>query len=198
MDLRIFGVILAGGQGQRMGGADKAFLSLSGQPLIRHVLGRLRPQVGMVILSANGDPSRFADLECPVVSDERSQGPLSGILAALRFAKEQGATHLASTPVDTPFLPQDFTARLQVGAAIAPEGLALARTDDGDHPTSALWPVALIPALAAFLAEGGAKVTRFTDAHRAVRVDFPDAAAFLNLNTPDDLAVAEALLEGRA
>ncbi len=87
MDLRIFGVILAGGQGRRMGGADKAFLPLAGRSLIRHVLDRLRPQVDSVILSANGDASRFDGLGCMVVPDEASQGPLSGILATLRHAR---------------------------------------------------------------------------------------------------------------
>jgi molybdopterin-guanine dinucleotide biosynthesis protein A len=197
MDLRIFGVILAGGQGRRMGSADKAFLPLADRPLIQHVLDRLRPQVDSVILSANGDPARFDGLGCAVVSDEASQGPLSGILAALRHVGGLGATHVISTPVDTPCLPPDFVARLQSAATFAPEGLALARTADGDHPASALWPVALAPALAAFLAEGGAKVTRFTDAHAAARADFPDATAFLNLNTPEELAAAEALLKGK-
>jgi molybdopterin-guanine dinucleotide biosynthesis protein A len=196
--LRIYGVILAGGQGRRMGGADKAFLPLGGRPLIAHVLDRLRPQVEAVILSANGDPARFATLGCPVVADDVPQGPLSGILSALRHARSAGATHLVSTPVDTPFLPPDFVFRLQAAAATAPEGLALARTSDGDHPASAIWPVALGPALAAYLADGGAKVTRFTDAHAAARADFPDARDFLNLNTVEDLAAATSLLEGGA
>lgn len=196
--MRIFGVILAGGQGLRMGGADKAFLPLIGRPLIHHVLDRLRPQVDAVILSANGDPARFAALGCPVVADDVPQGPLSGILSALRHAGAAGATHLVSTPVDTPFLPTDFVARLQAAAATSPEGLAIARTADGDHPASAIWPVDLAPALAAFLAGGGAKVTRFTDAHAAARADFPDATGFLNLNTAEDLATATSLLKGEA
>jgi molybdopterin-guanine dinucleotide biosynthesis protein A len=196
--LHIFGVILAGGQGRRMGGADKAFVTLAGKPLIAHVLDRLQPQVEAVILSANGDPSRFAGLGCQVVSDTVGQGPLAGILAALRVAGAAGATHVASTPVDTPFLPADFVSTLRTAALTAPEGLALARTLDGDHPASALWPVALVPSLAAYLAEGGAKVTRFTDAHGAVRADFADPQAFLNLNTPEDLAAVAALLEGKA
>jgi molybdenum cofactor guanylyltransferase len=198
MDLRIIGVILAGGQGRRMGGADKAFLPLADQPLVRHVLDRLRPQVDTVILSANGDASRFDGLGCMVVPDEASQGPLSGILAALRHAEALGATHVVSTPVDTPFLPQDFVARLQAAGARSRHGLASARTQDGDHPASALWPVSLAPALASFLAKGGAKVTSFTDAHGAARADFPDPTAFLNLNTPEELAAAESLLEGKA
>jgi molybdopterin-guanine dinucleotide biosynthesis protein A len=86
---------------------------------------------------------------------------------------------------------------LQAAAATSAQGLALARTADGDHPASALWPVSLAGPLEVFLAEGGAKVTRFADAHGAARADFPDATAFLNLNTPDELAVAQALPEGR-
>ncbi|TAG25559.1 MAG: molybdenum cofactor guanylyltransferase [Rhodobacterales bacterium] len=193
--MRIFGVILAGGQARRMG-ADKALVPLAGRPLLAHVLDRLEPQVEHVLISANGDLSRFAGFGCPVVPDATPQGPLSGIHAALTHAARLGATHLVSTPVDTPFLPGDLVPRLLLAAETAPEGLALARTTDGDHPATALWPVALAPALAAFLAEGGAKVTRFTDAHHAAHADFSDPRAFLNLNTPKDLALAEALLKG--
>lgn len=181
-----------------MGGADKAFLPLAGKPLIRHVLARLRPQVDAVILSANGDPSRFDGLGCVVVADEVPQGPLSGILAALRHAAADGATHLVSTPVDTPFLPPDLVTRLVAASGIVPGGLALARTIDGDHPATALWPVGLAPALAHFLAGGGARVSQFADSHAPVWAKFPDPAAFTNLNTPKDLAAAEDRLKGSA
>jgi molybdenum cofactor guanylyltransferase len=195
--LRIFGVILAGGEGRRMGN-DKAFVALAGRPLIAHVLDRLEPQVERVLISANGDASRFAGFGCPVVTDDTPQGPLSGVLAALTAAEKAGATHLVSTPVDTPFLPGDLVPQLLLAAEAAPEGLALASDATGDHPATALWPVGLAPALVAFLAGGEAKVTRFTDAHGTARVVFPDPRAFLNLNTPEDLAAAEALLKGAA
>ncbi len=203
--MRIFGVILAGGQARRMGGADKALLPLAGRPLLAHVLDRLEPQVDRVLISANGDPARFAGFGCPVVPDATpqdplsqgpvSQGPLSGIHAALVRAASLGASHLVSTPVDSPFLPGDLVPQLMLAAEASPHGLAIARTTDGDHPATALWPVTLAPALQAFLAEGGAKVTRFTDAHHATHADFADPRAFLNLNTPEDLATAEALLK---
>jgi molybdenum cofactor guanylyltransferase len=196
--VRIFGVILAGGEGRRMGGADKALLPLAERPLIAHVLDRIEPQVERVLISANGDPARFAAFGCEVVPDAAPQGPLSGILAALIRAEAQGATHLVSTPVDTPFLPGDLTPQLLLAAEAAPEGLALAHSEDGDHPATALWPVALAPAIAEFLGGGEAKVTRFTTAHHAARASFPDARAFLNLNTAEDLAAAEALLRGAA
>lgn len=196
--MRIFGVILAGGEGRRMGGVDKALLTLAGRPLIAHVLDRLSPQVERVLISANGDPARFAAFGCEVVPDAAPRGPLSGILAALNRAHELGATHLVSTPVDTPFLPGDLVPQLLLAAEGAPEGLALATTADGDHPATALWPVGIAPALANHLAGGGAKVTRFTDAHHAARASFNDPRAFLNLNTREDLAAAEALLRGAA
>jgi molybdenum cofactor guanylyltransferase len=196
--LRIFGVILAGGQGRRMGGADKALVPLAGRPMLAHVLDRLGPQVENVLISANGDPARFSAFGCTVVPDLVPQGPLSGVLAALSQAAALGATHLVSVPVDTPFLPGDLVPRLLVAAEQSPEGLALAATEDGDHPVTAIWPVALVPVLADFLAKGEAKVTRFTDAHGAARAQFADARAFLNLNTPEDLSRAEALLGGAA
>jgi molybdenum cofactor guanylyltransferase len=195
--LRIFGVILAGGEGRRMG-ADKAFVPLAGRPLIAHVLDRLEPQVDRVLISANGDAGRFVGFGCPVVADDSPQGPLSGVLAALTLAAAQGATHLVSTPVDTPFLPGDLVPQLLLAAESSAEGLALASDATGDHPATGLWPVGIVTALAAFLAAGDAKVTRFTEAHHAARAVFPDPRAFLNLNTPEDLALAEALLTGAA
>ncbi|OYW60722.1 MAG: molybdenum cofactor guanylyltransferase [Rhodobacterales bacterium 12-65-15] len=194
--MRVFGVILAGGLGLRLGGVDKALVQLAGRPLLAHVLDRLEPQVERMLISANGDPARFAGFGCEVVADASPQGPLSGVLAALTRAAALGATHLVSTPVDTPFLPGDLTPRLLLAAETSPHGLAIATTTDGDHPASALWPVGLGPALSAFLASGGAKVTHFTDAHLAARAIFTQADAFLNVNRPDDLARADALLRG--
>lgn len=180
-----------------MGTVDKAFLPLAGRPLIAHVLDRLGPQVEQVLISANGQPSRFATFGCAVIPDGVGRGPLSGILASLRHAQEILATHLVSTPVDTPFLPGDLVPQLLLAAERSSEGLAIA-SSKGDHPATAVWPVTLAPALADFLATGEAKVTRFTDAHHAARAAFPDPRAFLNLNTPEDLAEAESLLRGAA
>ena len=180
-----------------MGGADKALLTLAGRPLLSHVLERLEPQVDRVLISANGDPARLAGFGCPVVGDAVPMGPLAGVLACLRRAADMGATHLVTVPVDTPFLPGDLVPQLLLAALAAPEGLALARDDLRDHPATAIWPVGLITALESHLGEGGAKVTGFTRAHQAATARFPDPAAFDNLNTPGDLARAEALLKGR-
>ena len=181
-----------------MGGVDKALVVFAGRSLISHVLDRLEPQVDQVLISANGDASRFAGFGCKVVADALPHGPLSGMLACLKLAAELGATHLVTTPVDTPFIPGDLVPQLLLAAEAAPEGLAMARDDQQDHPATAVWPVGLAGALADYLAAGGSKVTGFTKAHGAVTAHFPDARAFLNLNTLEDLAQAEAWLKGAA
>lgn len=196
--MQIIGVILAGGQGRRMGGIDKALLPLAGKPLIEHVLARLQVQVPRVLISANGDPARFAGIGCDIVADHAPQGPLSGILAALRHASGLGATHVLSVPVDAPFLPGDLLARLVQASQGVAGGLALAATAGQLHPTFGLWPVTLAPDLNGFLDRGHAKMSEFADRHGPALALFADPSGFLNLNTPEDLARAEARLAGAA
>ena len=191
--MRIFGVILAGGQGRRMGGADKALLCLAGQSLIARVVERLEPQVEALAISANGAPERFASLGLPVLPDLGSHGPLSGILAALNWAAPRGATAVVSAPVDCPFLPQDLVPCLRRAAGST--GLALAASGGNLHPACGLWPVTLAPALTAFLASGAkARVRDFALAQGAATATFPDDGGFANLNTPGDLTRLEALI----
>ncbi len=186
---------MAGGAGRRMGG-DKAAVRLAGQSLLGHAIARLEPQVERLAISANGDLARFAGYGVPVLLDETPLGPLSGVLAALRWAAPLGATAVVTLAVDTPFSPCDLVPQLCLAAESAPEGLAIAHAAK-DHPTCAIWPVSLTEALAAFLGSGAKpRVLAFTDAHHAARAYFPDEAAFQNLNTPADLAEAEALIRG--
>jgi molybdopterin-guanine dinucleotide biosynthesis protein A len=192
--MRVFGVILAGGQGLRMGGADKALLRLGPAPLVVHVAGRLAPQVEDLAISANGDPARFAFSGLCVLPDDVPQGPLSGVLAGLDWAATAGADMLATVAVDTPFFPCDLVARLCLAAETSPSGVALAESADRPHPTFALWPVALRDDLRQWLAAGQRRVMAFAARHYPVRAHFPDTSAFLNLNTAEDLASAETLL----
>jgi molybdopterin-guanine dinucleotide biosynthesis protein A len=175
-------------------GADKALLRLNGETLLSHAIARLEPQVERLALSANGDPARFASYDLPVLKDEFALGPLAGILAALRWAAPLGASAVVTVSVDTPFLPGDLTPQLCLAAETSPEGLAIA-TAAKDHPTCALWPVNLAAPLAAFLHSGAKpRLLTFAEAHQTARAQFPDEDAFRNLNTPQDLAYAEALL----
>lgn len=193
--MRIFGVILAGGGGRRMGGQDKAMVMLGGQSLLAHVQARLAPQVEQIAISANGDAGRFG-ASLVVLADESSQGPLSGILAGLDWAAPLGASAVVSAAVDTPFFPADLVPQLCLAAQGSAGGVALACSDGVDHPTFALWPIGLRADLRRFLASGAKpRVTDFARSQNAARADFYDSRAFVNVNTPDDLANAKAMLE---
>ncbi len=148
--MKIAGVILAGGLARRMGGGDKALMRLGGETLLARVIARLKPQVGEVVLNANGDPGRFAEFGLPVVADtvEGFAGPLAGILAGMRWAAARGHTHVASAAGDTPFFPADLVARLTQAVRSGGQPIALAATNDperglSEHPTFGLWPVDL-------------------------------------------------------
>jgi len=188
------GVILAGGQATRMGGGDKCLLTLGGVPILKRVLDRLEPQTDGVILNANGDAARFADYNVAVVADSITgfAGPLSGVLAGLDYAATMGHTHIITAAADTPFFPCDLTPQLlQAGETT---GLALAASPSGRQPTFGLWPVALRDDLRAALDDGLRKVVMWTQKHNAGTAEFPDDAAFFNVNTPEDLQKAETML----
>ncbi|MEL6807676.1 MAG: molybdenum cofactor guanylyltransferase MobA [Pseudomonadota bacterium] len=195
------GVILAGGRATRMGGGDKGLLPLGGRTLLGHVIARLSPQVGSLALNANGDAARFSDFDVPVVADsvDGFAGPLAGVLAGLDWAAEQGGETIVTAAADTPFFPCDLVPCLQFAAEGMTQPLVLAETPDSKrgrarHPTFGLWPVALRDDLRAALNGGLRKVVHWSDRHDARLALFPDEAAFFNVNTPDDLARAEAML----
>ncbi|WP_108813671.1 molybdenum cofactor guanylyltransferase MobA [Loktanella sp. Alg231-35] len=191
-----FGVILAGGQATRMGGGDKGLLSLGDDTILGHVIARLAPQVDTIALNANGDPTRFANLGLPVIGDtiDGFAGPLSGVLAGLDWAAKHGATHIVTAAADTPFFPCDLVPHLMLAAEEAGTEIALARTPDGRHPTFGLWPVTLRDDLRTALQDGLRKVVLWTDKHGCATAHFSDDAAFFNVNTPEDLTQAKAML----
>jgi molybdopterin-guanine dinucleotide biosynthesis protein A len=187
-------VILAGGQARRMGGGDKALLTLAGRPLLSHVLDRIEPQVAGLCLNANGDADRFSRFGVPVVADsiDGFVGPLAGVLAGLDWAAERGHDHVVSIAADTPFFPPDLVPYLLMGLDNGP--IVLAKTGKHVHPTFGIWPVDLRDDLRAALTDGTRKVLDWTDRHDATTMVFPATTPdpFFNINTPDDLATAEA------
>jgi molybdopterin-guanine dinucleotide biosynthesis protein A len=198
----IAGVVLAGGRSSRMGGRDKAFALLAGVPLIDRVTARLRPQVREGAISAGADRSRFAALGVPVLADPVAgmPGPLAGLLAGLKWAGERAFTHVATAAVDTPFFPMDLVARLADGARH--DGVAVARSAGRVHPVFALVPVDLADDLDGFLAGGGSRrAGDWLARHDPAVVDFAFVEGidpFFNINTPEDLALAEAKAAGCA
>lgn len=188
------GVILAGGQATRMGGGDKCLLKLGDRTILQHVIDRLAPQTDGLLLNANADPARFADYAIKVAPDSITgfAGPLSGVLAGLDHAVETGHSHIITAAADTPFFPCDLVPHLLMAAEKT--GLALAASPSGRQPTFGVWPVALREDLRAALNDGLRKVVQWTQKHDAGTAAFPDDAAFFNVNTPDDLARAKAML----
>lgn len=196
------GVILAGGLATRMGGGDKGRLMLGGHSLLDLVINRLAPQVHSIVLNANGDAARFADLDLPVVADSVAEfpGPLAGVLAGLDFAAEQGAQHIVTVAADTPFFPETLVEHLIAHAG--PSGLCLAASRDTEgklwrQPTFGLWPVALRDDLRSALKDGLRKVVLWTDQHNAGQAEFQAAPfdPFFNVNTPKDLDQAQSQYE---
>ncbi len=187
----IAGLILAGGRGARLGGEDKGLVCLGRRPLASHVLERLTPQVSQVMVSANRNLERYALLAPQVLPDDESEfpGPLAGVLAGLRAAR---TPWVAVVPCDAPFLPLDLVSRLAAGVYNAAP--VMAESEAGPEPVFALIPTSLAETLAMWIANGGRKVLDFYASCACTTVQFEDAAMFVNVNTLDDLAAAQARL----
>lgn len=187
------GVILAGGRARRMGGGDKPLLTLAGRPVLAHIVDALRPQVSALAINAAGNPARFAAWALPVIADPfPGEGPLSGILAALRWANAPVLT----APGDTPFLPKDLAAALLSALTREDAEVAIAARAGALHPVTAVWSPRVMEALEHLLAAPGERsVETFFRTRKGAVVSFdhgPDP--FFNINTPGDLAAAETRL----
>jgi molybdenum cofactor guanylyltransferase len=195
----ITGLVLAGGRGMRMGGADKGLQALHGEPLAAHVLKRLAPQAGALLISANRHPEAYAALGAPfgatVVADTLPgfPGPLAGLLAGLRAA---GSAYVLSAPCDTPSLPADLGIRLAHALDSSEADIATVTTCDAQgqvslHPVFALLRTDLADDLSAFLDAGERKVRAWYARHKTVEVAFTDERAFYNINSLQELADLE-------
>jgi molybdopterin-guanine dinucleotide biosynthesis protein A len=189
--LRVTGLILAGGQGRRMGGVDKGLQVLRGKPMVAWVLERLKPQVTEVIINANQNQAEYARFGCRVVGDEIGgfAGPLAGLHAGLRANVHP---FLVTVPCDSPFLPLDLVRRLHAALVANHADLAVAKTGDQPHPVFSLVRESLAGHLAQFLAGGGRKIDAWYASLKVVEVPFDDEPdAFSNINTPEELAEHE-------
>jgi molybdopterin-guanine dinucleotide biosynthesis protein A len=190
---QITGLVLAGGRGLRMGGADKGLLPWAGTTLAGQALARLAPQVDHLAISANRHLEDYQALGVPVWTDAQAfEGPLGGMLAG--FGRCQ-TPWLLCVPCDAPFFPLDLAARLAGAAGVGPGqsrmAVAWAQRGDGEaaqpQPVFCLMHCSLRERLREFLAGGGRRAGEWARQAGAARVDFDDKG-FRNLNTPEDLA----------
>ena len=183
----VTGIILAGGQGRRMGGVDKGLQPLRGKPMAAWVIDRLAPQVAELLINANQNIDDYRSFGYRVIPDEIAgfAGPLAGLQRGLSAASHDW---VVTTPCDSPFLPRDLVARLYRAAAAGHADLAVAKTGDQPHPVFALCRRSVLPGLTQFLEHGGRKIDAWYAALRVVEVPFDDQAeAFSNINTADEL-----------
>ena len=176
----VTGLILAGGQGRRMGGVDKGLQMLRGKPMVAWVLERIAPQVGEVLINANQNGPEYARFGHRVVPDRIGgfAGPLAGLQAGL-----EAAAHplVVTVPCDSPFLPRDAMERNHAD-------LAVAKTGDQPHPVFSLVRKSVLPGLTVFLEDGGRKIDAWYAPLKVVEVSFDDEAdAFSNINTREEL-----------
>ncbi len=193
----ITGVVLAGGRATRMGGEDKGLIRVAGRTMVEHVLRAMRPQVSDLLINANRNLDRYRELGVTVVSDfvEGYCGPLAGMASALKVARTR---YVMTAPCDSPFLSADLATRLH--QALIEDGALIAVADSGGQlePVFALLDRSLLPSLLAYLEAGERKIDRWYAQHRMTTVDFSDRPEmFLNLNTPEDIVAAEAVIHAR-
>lgn len=188
-NLSITGLILAGGLGTRMGGQDKGLVDLAGRPMVEHVLARLAPQVGRVMINANRNADVYARFGLPVLADRLPGfvGPLAGLDAALHAPGTEGEWVL-TCPCDSPFLPLDLATRMLAAALSTHADVAMASAGGQPEPAFLLAHRRIAPQLAAFLEGGGRQIRRWVAEARHVVVDFSDnPRAFSNINTQEEL-----------
>lgn len=191
----VTGLVLAGGRATRMGDVDKGLQPFRGEPLVVHVLARLAPQVGAILINANRHLEIYQQLGHRVIGDivEGYAGPLAGLHAGLAACETD---YLVAAACDVPLLPRDLVARLGEGL-VANHGddekidVAFASTAARHHPVFCLMRRTVAPSLAAFIAEGGRSVNAWVERMRGVAVSFDREDAFRNLNTLEELRDAE-------
>jgi len=183
--MAVSGIILAGGQGRRMGGVDKGLQPLRGKPMVEWVLERLAPQVDEIVINANQNVAAYEKLGRRVVRDDIGgfAGPLAGLHAGMKAASHP---LVVTVPCDSPFLPADLVSRLQ--NSLGTNQLAVAKTGAQAHPVFALVRKDVLQNLEAFLSGGGRKIDAWYASLEHVEVLFDDEAdAFRNINTREEL-----------
>ncbi len=192
----ITGIILAGGRARRMAERDKGLIELEGQPLIKYAINALLPQVDQLLINANRNTERYGEFGFPVISDQITGflGPLAGMAAALQ---KSNTDYILSVPCDTPWVPIDLANRML--EAIKRENAELCVAHDGErmHPVFALINKNRFTSLTKYLSTGERAVHRWCKQQHLAIADFSDQPkAFINVNTPEELAAAAKIVQG--
>lgn len=187
----VTGAILAGGKARRMTGEDKGLIELGRKPMIEYVLASFRDQVGPIIVNANRNQTAYARYHYPVIPDQLSGfcGPLAGIASVMQHTRTE---FMVSVPCDSPFIPDDLVQRLFQALMEQDTDISVAHNGKRIQPVFSLFKCILIDSLMDYLNRGERKIDKWFHQHSHAIVDFSDQPdAFLNINTPEDLASLE-------
>ena len=186
----ITGVVLAGGRGSRMGGVDKGLLRFHGVPMVAYALAALESVAGTLLINANRHHEEYRRFGVPVIADAAYEGPLAGLLSALRTAQ---TSYVLSVPCDSPLVTASLLTRLC--SRLGETGAEVCAAHDGErlHPVFLLAERRLADHLQRYLASGQRKLQSWLSQHRLTLADFADhPELFANINTPEDLTALEA------
>lgn len=179
-------LILAGGEGRRMGGCDKGLALWQDRPLVEHLIANMTSGYAERLISCNRNLNRYAEYGI-AFSDNRTgfQGPLAGIEAGLQRAT-QG--HVLVVPCDCPAPPATLFQRLYQAMATSGNQICFARQGDRNQYLFALLQRECLQSLQNYLATGQRSVRHWYGEQGALAVDFNDSPdGFANYNLPDAL-----------
>ena len=182
----ITAVILAGGQGRRMGGQDKGLIEINGKALVKILIDQLEQQVTSILINANRNRDRYQAFGYPVISDQLDnyQGPLAGFACAMNTVDTD---FILTLPCDGPLLAADYVARFITSQERSGAAICVAHDGERLQPVHALIRIDLLTSLNAFLDSDDRKIDRWYAMHDFVQTDFSDCAdMFRNINTPSD------------
>jgi len=187
----VTGLILAGGMGRRMNGADKGLVMLQQHQMVTWVVNVLQPNVHEIIINANRNISDYEKLQVKVVTDsiEGFQGPLAGFEAGLAAATTEWVfTCPCDSPMQSPeLLPHMFNVATENNAEIA-----VAFDGERTHPVFSLVRTELLDSLRTYLNAGDRKIDRWFDQHKLHTVDCSKfSQSFVNINTEEELEQAQ-------
>ena len=196
-DVAPVGVILAGGRSSRMGGLSKALFPLNDETLLSHVIRRLQPQLGSLLLSTEGPDTGLESFGLPLVPDllPRYRGPLTGLCSALHFLAEKNHKGgLVLCPCDAPFIPTDLVEKLVHAVVSNPKAVAVVSYEGYLQPTFSLWQAHHLPVIYDAVVnrgDGGLKYMLKSLPHVVVEWVSAEPPPFYNVNTPQELQAAE-------
>ena len=182
----ITAVVLAGGQGRRMGGQDKGLIEFDGQPLVAILVEQLERQQVEIVINANRNHQQYAAFGYEVIADQMQdyQGPLAGFASVMSRVDSQ---YILTLPCDGPFLAEDYVVRFIEAQRRSESPIVVAHDGERLQPVHALIDTDLLPSLENYLEGGDRKIDRWYDLHDYKTADFSDSKdMFRNINTPTD------------